>query len=1048
MKSLLLRSDAVNAHLSRGDGNELRRSLARPQTASVEAGWQSYCWGQVAVSFLVLFFLGAATVIDNQPLSVRAPQQLGNPPNYPTTKQAQAAELYRQSPMYFEANQGQTDGRVKFLARGSGYSLFLTEVGATFALQRPRASAPTGTPRPATGVLQARPAATPLMLRMQLLGANRAAQARGLKLLPSKSNYAVGNDPEQWRTGIPHYAKVEYQHVYPGIDLIYYGNQQELEYDFVVAPGANPNRIKLAFDGARKIRIDERGELVLETAAGELRQHKPVIYQEVDGARREIPGHFVLRGRQVSFALGDYDRTRSLVIDPSLVYSTYLGGSDADFGNGIDVDAQGNAYVTGITYSPDFPTRAPLQFSLQGVGNVFIAKLDPAGQLIYATYLGGSGEDVGFAIAADAAGNAYVTGATDSSNFPIIAGAAQAVRRGRLEVFVSKLNPTGSQLLYSTFLGGQSDDVAGSIAVNAAGEAYVTGETLASDFPLQNAIQRTLNGPTDAFVTRLNASGSGLIYSTLLGGRGQEFAYGITLDAAGSAYITGITYSDNFPTRNPTQALLGGRVDAFVTKLAPAGNELIYSTYLGGAHDDGGFGIGVDGAGNAFVAGFTTSTNFPTRNPFQASNGGGDDAFVARFNAAGELVFASYLGGAGNDRAFDLVVDAAGNIYFAGRTESTNFPLVNPLQIRIGLGQVNVAPTNAKVAGKQPREAVAENYGRDATRWAGAAEQASYQQQQTEPRDAFVVKISAAGVIIYSTYLGGSDEEKAFGIAVDTAGNVYVTGLTASGDFPIRNAVQAVLRGIADAFITKISDAGSAQTSVSAASFQGGSLAREAIVAAFGSDLAAQAQAASATALPTLLGATSVQVRDSAGGEHLAPLFFISPQQINYLVPAGAAQGTATITTLNGNLIVGTETIQIAAVAPGLFTANADGRGVPAAVILRVKESGNQTFESLAEFDAAAGRFIATPVDLGSESDQVFLVLFGTGLRHRSALTGITASIGGVSAPALFAAANPDFTGMDQINLRLARSLVGRGEVDVVLTVDGQAANTVRIKIK
>ncbi len=683
--------------------------------------------------------------------------------------QAQGARLLSVSggiPLHFEPNQGQTDGTVKFLSRAKGYGLFLTPEEVVLVLSR------------GPGASDQR------MLRLKLLGANPQPKIEGVERLPGKSNYFIGNDPSKWRTGVPHYAKVGYAGVYPGIDLVFYGNQRRLEYDFVVAAGADPKAIRLSVEGAERLQVDARGDLVLYLPAGEVRLLRPQVYQVVDGRKVAIAGRYEVRGKQeVAFQVAAYDDTRALIIDPVLNYSTYLGGSDTELVGGIAVDAAGNAYVTGLTSSANFPTTAgAFQTTFAGGGDVpsdaFVTKLNPTrSALVYSTYLGGSGVggqglDRGFGIAVDATGNAYVTGTTSSPNFPTTAGALQTTYPGAATAFVTKLNPTGSALVYSTYLGGGGDS-GGGIAVNAAGNAYVAGETSSLNFPTTvGAFQTTLGGFTDAFMAKLNPTGSTLVYSTYLGGSDTEMFGGIALDASGNAYVAGYTQSSNFPTTvGAFQTTLRGLSDAFVTTLNSSGSALVYSTYLGGTNTDvvteyvGG--IAVDASGNAYVTGRTRSPDFPTTaGAFQRTLAGQDDAFVTKLNPTGSaLVYSTYLGGSDNDLVGffgggRIAVDASGNAYVTGSTSSPNFP------------------TTA---------------GAFQTTLAGAA-------------DAFVTKLNPTGsALVYSTYLGGSNSDGGDGIALDASGNAYAAGGTSSPNFPTTaGAVQTTLGGAADAFVTKI----------------------------------------------------------------------------------------------------------------------------------------------------------------------------------------------------------------------------------------------------
>ncbi len=413
--------------------------------------------------------------------------------------QTKLAQSYGKLPLSFEANQGQSNAPVKFLARGPGYVLFLTPTEAVLSLKKPTAQrkAARKTPAPSES-------GGGTVLRMRLVGANPTPRVIGQEELPGKVNYLLGKDPSKWRTGVPTYAKVKYEAVYPGVDLLYYGNQRQLEYDLVLAPGADPQVVTLSFEGADRLEIDPRGELVLHTADGDLRMHKPLIYQEVEGVRQPIGGGYVRKNeRQVGFQVAAYERARPLVIDPVLVYSTYLGGTNGDGGLGIAVDRFGQAYVTGGTDSTDFPIQDPLQPASGGFVDAFVAKLNRAGsQLVYSTYLGGTGFDRVLGIAVDHSGQAYVTGDTVSTDFPI-ENPLQAALGGFGDAFVAKLNWAGSQLVYSTYLGGTDNDVSSGIAVDQSGQAYVTGSTLSTDFPTQTLLQPILSGDFDAFVTKI-----------------------------------------------------------------------------------------------------------------------------------------------------------------------------------------------------------------------------------------------------------------------------------------------------------------------------------------------------------------------------------------------------------------------------------------------------------------------------------------------------------------------------------------------------------------
>jgi len=614
-------------------------------------------------------------------------------------EQSSLAATYTKLPMSFEVNYGQTDPQVKFMARGSGYTLFLTPEKAVLVLQQRGSQESMVAPLNKRDMPRAKKVKT-AVLSMNLAGANPQSQMEGLEELPGKVNYFIGNDPAQWRTDIPTYAKIRYRNVYPGVDMVYYGNQGQIEYDFVVAPGADPAAISLDFQGIDQLEVDDRGDLVLHVSGEQIRFRKPTAYQENDNTRREVSISYVLKdSNRAGFNLENYDTARPLVIDPVLVYSTYLGGSGEDAGFWIAVDLSGNAYVTGITASLNFPTKNPLQPTFGGGEvDIIVTKINACGSgLVYSTYLGGSGADFGIGIDVDSYGNAYVTGITDSLNFPTKNALQPVFGGGVSDAFVTKINACGSRLVYSTYLGGSGEDAAINIAVDLHDNAYVTGSTNSLNFPTKNALQPVFGGGEfDAFVTMLNACGSRLVYSTYLGGSGQDEGVSIAVDSFTNAYVTGFTNSLNFPTQNPLQPSFGGgEFDAFVTKINAGGSLLIYSTYLGGSGEDDGFGIAVDSFGNAYITGFTNSLNFPTRNPLQPAFGGGPlDAFVTKIKACGScLVYSTYLGGSALDEGISIAVDACGNAFVTGVVNSLNFPTKNPLQPVFGGGIVDAFVT-------------------------------------------------------------------------------------------------------------------------------------------------------------------------------------------------------------------------------------------------------------------------------------------------------------------------------------------------------------------
>jgi hypothetical protein len=604
-----------------------------------------------------------------------------------------------------------------------------------------------------------------MVLKATLVGANPNPTMSGDNPMDYKCNYFLGNDPSGWRIDVPNYQAVLLEEVYPGIDLAYYGNGRQMEYDFRVSTGADYSRIKIRYEGAEGLAIANDGALIVTTKWGEVKELAPVVYQTVGSSRKPVTaGYEVLPDHTFGFRLGpEFDPSLPVVIDPVLVYSTYLGGSLNDASRGIAVDASGSVYVTGETFSTNFPTLNASQSTQSGYFNVFVTKLSKAGNsLIYSTYLGGSVTDAGDAIAVDSSGAVYVTGSASSSDFPTVDAYQRDYAGGTSDAIVFKLSKAGNTLVYSTFLGGSDWDNSDDIAVDASGAAYVTGYTSSNNFPIRNAYQGTNQGDFDVFVTKLSSRGNSLVYSTYLGGSGADDGNSIAVDASGAAYVTGRTQSPNFPTLNAFQGTLQGQyLDAFVTKLSSTGTSLIYSTFLGGFAEDYGYGIVVDISGAAYVTGKTVSTDFPTYNAYQGTKNGAYDAFVTKLTSTGNsLIYSTFLGGTADDYGLGIAIDASGAAYVTGRAFSTNFPTLN-------------------------------------------AYQGTYQGGFS---DAFVSKISGAGnSIVYSTYLGGVGYDGCTDIAVEASGAVYVTGYTDSDNFPVPSLCHGTSpQGEADAFVIKL----------------------------------------------------------------------------------------------------------------------------------------------------------------------------------------------------------------------------------------------------
>jgi hypothetical protein len=725
--------------------------------------------------------------------------------------QPKIAQNYGKLPLSFEANQGQSDPQVKFQSRGQGYSLFLTDRAAVLSLTKTTSSAPTknlchpertgaptdrsssvgkGSEGPASRALS--PRLTPCQtetdtLTLELTHSNPNLSPVGTEELSGHANYFLGNDPAKWHTNVPTYAKVAYRGVYNGIDLVYYGNQRQLEYDFVVAPGANPKSIQLHFAGAQKLHLTPTGDLEVTAKNGQIAFHKPEIYQTIDGQRQTIPGTFTLAANHsIHFQIGNYDPTQPLIIDPMLIYSTYLGGSIDDLAYAIAVDHEGEAFVVGETQSADFPVTGGSYSSIPpndlAHECAFISKLNSTGSaLIYSTFLGASGNG-GFpgenanAVAVDNLGNAYIAGETYSTDFPVTEGAFQSKNEtsGSRNAFVTKVNPSGDALVYSTYLGGsgQYGDYATAIAIDGSYNAYVAGTTSSVDFPISTgSIQgtnKTNSQSYTAFVTALNATGTGLIYSTYLGGSYQDAATSIAVMESGTAYVAGTTFSGDFPitsgafqTTNKENYGNPGRLDdartGFVAALNQAGTALLYSTYLGGSSaflDNSGLnygdqvnGIALDNSGAAYVTGQTASSDFPiTIGAFQdqlRTDFGQPTAFITKLSPNGaSLIYSTFLGGGLYDAANAIAVDQSGNASIAGYTVSSNFPLTT------------------------------------------GAFQAVNKARSCYEGTAFVAKLSAGGeALLYSTYFGGAGDARATGVGFDTKGGVYFTGYTTQNEY-------------------------------------------------------------------------------------------------------------------------------------------------------------------------------------------------------------------------------------------------------------------------
>jgi uncharacterized protein (TIGR03437 family) len=901
-----------------------------------------------------------------------------------------------QLPFSFVPNVGQSSRDVKFQINETSGSLYFTRSGISFALHQQSDQ-------------------TQDEMHLQFVNANPDVQVNGVQQMPGVVNYLIGNDPSRWRTNVPTFAAVTYQQLYPGIDLRYDGTNRQLKGTYLLSADAPPSRIRWRYNNAAHLEVENAsGQLLVNANGLTLREAAPVAWQEINGEKKSVSVHYQIHDDgTVGFTTGAYDHTRTLIIDPVIGFSTYLGGNRTDEAGGIAVDGEGNIVVTGSTESGNFPTVSALQPTRRGL-DVFVSKFNPSGSaLIFSTFLGGNGDDEGQGLAVDGAGNIYVAGTTEATNFPT-ANAWKATNSGIDDAFVAKLNASGSTLLYSTYLGGGSPEDGSGIAADDAGNAWVGGTTFSANFPTRNPVQASFRGPMDAFVAKINTSVAGadsLVFSTYLGGAGIDTGDAIAVDKNGAVYLTGQTLSADFPLTGALQTNNKGQGDLFITKLD--GSGLVYSTLLGGSGKDYAYSIAVDGAGRACVTGNTESQDFVTQNAAQSSSGGGSDAFALKLSAEGNaLAYSTYIGGSGADYGYSVDADASGNVFIAGSTASANSPVKN----------------------------TAQNYGGS--------------------NDAFALKIAGDGTLEWNTFLGGSGADYGQAIAVDGSGNVFVEGETQSANFPTVSALQSSFGGGEglDVFVLKLNaesgngggggDGSNAAplTCVSAASYLNGELASEAIASAFGTRLATATLSASSVDLPASLGGTVVKVRDAAGIERTAPLFFVSPTQVNYQLPQGTASGIARVSVISADGSISAGDIQVNTVAPGVFAADGTGRGLAAANVLRVMPDNSQHYESVAQYDSSQGKMVAVPIRFGA-GDQVYLVLYGTGIRFRSALANVTVQVGGVPLSVNYASMQGYYAGLDQINVQLSRDLVGRGEVEIVITVDGRIANVVKVAV-
>lgn len=695
----------------------------------------------------------------------------------------------------FEENRGQFDERVRYTARTSGATLFLAADEAVYLMriadcglriEKDNESNNSQCQNPANeetenlqSAIRNPQSGKALALRMKIVGANENSAFAGEDLREQRTNYFKGAEAN-WRTNIPNFGTVRYENVYEGVSMVWYGLENNAtRYDFIVSPNADTEQIALSFEGADNLEIDADGNLLIHTAAGIIKQNKPFSYQETDGIKQEIESGFRIENNRVKFHLGEYDRSKSLTIDPTvtlnnLAFSTFVGSFADDISNDIAVDANGNSYITGRTLSTSFPTTAgTFDPTHNGSEDVFVTKLNSSGTgIVFSTFLGGGNFDEGRGITVDTSGNVYVAGLAGSA-FPTTAGAFDTTFNGGSDVFVTKLNPTGAALIYSTYIGASQIDSANDLAVDSGGNAYIVVRTPdaspALNYPTTaGAFDTTHNGFDDVAVTKLNDTGSALVYSTFLGGSAIDVGTSIAVNSAGEVFVGGSTTDDvtDFPTTaGAFDTTHNGVTDFFVTKINAAGTALIYSTFIGGAGIDNGLGLAIDNAGSAYIVG-SVAPGFPTTpGVFDTTSAGSSEIGVSKLSANGAtLVYSTFLGGTQGENGNSIAVDAFGNAYVAGT-----------------------------------------NFGGDYPTTAGA-----YDTTYNGSNDVILTVLNqSATALVYSTYLGGGGSDFANDVALDAVGNVYITGQTVlnANPFPTTaNAFQTFNGGGADAFVSKFGD--------------------------------------------------------------------------------------------------------------------------------------------------------------------------------------------------------------------------------------------------
>jgi uncharacterized protein (TIGR03437 family) len=891
----------------------------------------------------------------------------------------------------FEPNRGQADAQAAFLARTTGYTLFL----------RPDGSAVVAAPGQSAAI--------------NFVGASRPRLIESQEPTGGVSSYFIGQDSEQWRTAIPHYGRVAYREVYPGIDVAWHATQGNTEFDFVVAAGGDASHIRFKMRAPGRVRVDGNGDLV----AGAFRLGRPVAYQE---GSRVAAAYRVADSGEISFRLGAYDHTKPLTIDPTIAYSTYVGEQTPssiplEVATGGAVDAAGNFYVCSVVSTSGFPTT-PGAYDISfngGSGDIALSRFATNGtSLVFSTYIGGGSGDYCDDVAIDGSGNPYIVGSTDSNNFPTTSGVVHSFPLGDTDAILAKFSAAGA-LLISTRIGGESYDDGKALAIDSTGNIYVGGSTLSEP---QSAGRLVGVGFLGSYVVKLNSTATSRIYTRSLA---DCSILALALDSSGNVYVAG-DGADAFQTTpgafDRTHGINSANgsfyiQDGFVAKLNSSGS-VVFATFLGGAKNDFVAGLAVDNTGNIYVVGITSSADFPvTAGALRTSPPAGTadvdplDIFIAKLNPTGTaLVYSTFFGGSSDDSAQKIHAMADGTVWIVGTTSSPNFPRTGDAFAKI--------PTQ-------------------------------------DNNDLFLMHLNATGTqMLYSSALGTTVSESTEVSAITPNGDIYIAALSSPTPAPAIPGVTATTIGTQpNIWAVKVSQAAAIPdlAVVSTASYATGvALSPGMIVIGFATGVASDTKLSAYPWESSLLG-TSVRVKDSAGTERTAQLVYVFPDFLSFLIPVGSANGAATVDVVRNGSVVARGNITIGAVSPGLFTANSSGQGVASAIAIHVKPDNSQPYEDIFTCPAGAGSCVAKALDLGPANEKLILLIFGTGIRGRSSQNAVTATAGGKTLTVEYAGAQGTIDGLDQINLAIPRD-IAKGLLTLQLTVDGIAANPVQFRIQ